>query len=148
MDFKRMQGMLDEIMILGGDDPDCMYAHPGLRQEYSALLSFVSATNTSLSNDVNGKPGKGDPGFSGYAFNGIPLKMSRHCGKGILIFLNTKVWAVAELKSFSMADMDGNVLSRVANRDEWEGFVSWYYNLVCKEPNRCAILTGITFPGQ
>jgi len=148
MDFKRMQAMLDEIMVLGGDDPDCMYAHPGLRQEYSALLSFVSATNTSLSNDVNGKPGKGDPGFSGYAFNGIPLKMSRHCGKGILIFLNTKVWCVAELKSFSMADMDGNVLSRVSNRDEWEGFVSWYYNLVCKQPNRCAILTGITFPGQ
>lgn len=148
LNFKRMQALLDEIMVLGGDDPDCLYAHPSLRQEYSALLSFVSATNTSLVNDVNGKPGKGDPGFSGYAFNGIPLKMSRHCGKGLLVFLNTKVWAIAELKSFGMADMDGNVLSRVASKDEWEGFVSWYYNMVCKQPNRCAILTGIIFPGQ
>ena len=148
LNFKRLQGILDEIMVLGGDDPDCLYAHPSLRQEYSALLSFVGAGATSFSKDVQGTPGKGDPGFSGYAFNGIPMKMSRHCGKGILVFLNTKVWSIAELKSFGMADLDGNVLSRVSNADEWEGFVAWYYNLVCKEPNRCAILTGITFPGQ
>ena len=45
-----------------------------------------------------------------------------------------------------MADLDGNVLSRLSNKDEWEGFVRWYYNLVCKEPNRNAILTNIQFP--
>ena len=44
-----------------------------------------------------------------------------------------------------MADLDGSILSRVTNKDEYEGYIRWYYELVCKEPNRNAILCGITF---
>lgn len=142
--FGRMQTVLDEIMVLGGDDPDCMYVHPGIRQKYADLLTFTAPGQ--MTKDAQSKPGTGDPGFSGYAFNGIPMKMSRHCGKGLIIFLKTKTWTIAELQSFGMADLDGNVLSRLSNKDEWEGFVRWYYNLVCKEPNRNAILTNIQFP--
>ena len=142
--FGRMQTVLDEIMVLGGDDPDCMYVHPGIRQKYADLLTFTAPGQ--MTKDAQSRPGTGDPGFSGYAFNGIPMKMSRHCGKGLIIFLKTKTWTIAELQSFGMADLDGNVLSRLSNKDEWEGFVRWYYNLVCKEPNRNAILTNITFP--
>ena len=142
--FGRMQTVLDEIMVLGGDDPDCMYVHPGIRQKYADLLTFTQPG--AVQKGATDRPGTGDPGFSGYAFNGIPMKMSRHCGKGLIIFLKTKTWTIAELQSFGMADLDGNVLSRLSNKDEWEGFVRWYYNLVCKEPNRNAILTNIVFP--
>ena len=142
--FGRMQTVLDEIMVLGGDDPDCMYVHPGIRQKYADLLTFTQPG--AIQKGATDRPGTGDPGFSGYAFNGIPMKMSRHCGKGLIIFLKTKTWTIAELQSFGMADLDGNVLSRLSNKDEWEGFVRWYYNLVCKEPNRNAILTNVTFP--
>ena len=148
LDFGRMQGMLDEILILGGEDPDCLYVHPIFRQEYSSLLSFTSATNTTLVKDVQAGAGKADAGYSAYSFNNIPVKMSRHCGKGLVVFLRTKTWCITELQSFGMADLDGNVLSRLPNRDEWEGFVRWYYNLVCKEPNRNAILCGIKFSGM
>ena len=147
LNFGRMQNMLDEILILGGEDPDCIYVHPGMRQEYASLAT-VTGSNTTLRKDVQGGPGTADVGYSGYAFNGIPLKMSRHCGKGLMIFLRTKVWTITELQSFGMADLDGNVLSRVSSRDEFEGYVRWYYNLVCKEPNRNAILCGISFPGH
>ena len=148
LDFGRMQGMLDEILILGGEDPDCLYVHPIFRQEYASLLSFTSATNTTFNKDVQGGAGKADAGYSAYSFNNIPVKMSRHCGKGLVVFLRTKTWCITELQSFGMADLDGNVLSRLPNRDEWEGFVRWYYNLVCKEPNRNAILCGIKFSGM
>lgn len=144
LNFGRMQSILDEIMVLGGDDPDCIYVHPGLRQKYADLLVYTQPG--AIQKDAQGRPGTGDPGFSGYAFNGIPLKMSRHCGKGLMVFLKTKTWTIAELQSFGMADLDGNVLSRITNQDAWEGFVRWYYNLVCKEPNRNAILCGIDFP--
>ena len=144
LNFGRMQSILDEIMVLGGDDPECIYVHPGLRQKYSDLLVYNQPG--AIQKDAQGRPGTGDPGFSGYAFNGIPLKMSRHCGKGLMVFLKTKTWTIAELQSFGMADLDGNVLSRITNQDAWEGFVRWYYNLVCKEPNRNAILCGIDFP--
>ena len=144
LNFGRMQSILDEIMVLGGDDPDCIYVHPGIRQKYADLLVFNQPG--SIKKAATGDTGTGDPGFSGYAFNGIPLKMSRHCGKGLMIFLKTKTWTIAELQSFGMADLDGNVLSRLSNQDAYEGFVRWYYNLVCKEPNRNAILCGIAFP--
>jgi hypothetical protein len=144
LNFGRMQSILDELMVLGGDDPDCIYVHPGIRQKYADLLVFNAPG--SIKKGAIGDVGTGDPGFSGYAFNGIPLKMSRHCGKGLMVFLKTKTWTIAELQSFGMADLDGNVLSRLSNQDAYEGFVRWYYNLVCKEPNRNAILCGIAFP--
>jgi len=148
INFERMQAMLDDIMIAGGDNPDCIYMHPIMRQKYAAALLWTAnagAVGGNITKDVNAAPGKGDPGFSGYAFSGVPVKVSRHCGKGVAIFLNTRVWEIAELQSFGMADLDGNILSRVTNRDQWEGFIRWYYDLVCKEPNRNAVLVGITF---
>lgn len=148
IDFERLQAMLDEIMIEGGDNPDCIYMHPIMRQKYGAALLWTAnagAVGGNITKDVNAAPGKGDPGFSGYAFAGVPVKVSRHCGKGLAIFLNTRVWTIAELQSFGMADLDGNILSRVTNKDQWEGFVRWYYDLVCKEPNRNALLCGIKF---
>ena len=147
LDFERMQAMLDEIMIQGGDNPDCIYMHPIMRQKYAAALLWTAAGANAgnLYKDVNAGIGKGDPGFSSYAFSGIPIKVSRHCGKGLAIFLNTKTWKVAELQSFGMADLDGNVISRRPGYDEWEGFIRWYYDLVCMNPNRNAILVGIQF---
>ncbi|QDP51243.1 MAG: hypothetical protein Unbinned1068contig1001_37 [Prokaryotic dsDNA virus sp.] len=146
IDFERMQAMLDDIMVAGGDNPNCIYMHPIMRQKYAAaLLWTANAASGTLNKDVNARPGQGDPGFSGYAFSGIPVKVSRHCGKGLAIFLNTRVWTITELQSFGMADLDGSILSRVTNKDEYEGYIRWYYELVCKEPNRNAILCGITF---
>tara|TARA_R110002126_G_scaffold79364_3_gene196999 strand:+ start:4415 stop:5812 length:1398 start_codon:yes stop_codon:yes gene_type:complete len=148
LDFGRMQGILDEIQILGGDNPDCLYVHPIFRQEYAGLLSFTAAAVTTFSKDAQGSAGTAEAGYSAYAFAGIPVKVSRHCGKGIVVYLRTNTWSIAELQSFGMADLDGNVLSRLSDRDEWEGFVRWYYDLVCKEPNRNAILCGIKFSGM
>jgi hypothetical protein len=150
LNFGRMQNMLDEIMIAGGEDPQCIYVHPGMRQEYASLLSFQAAAGapTTFKKDVQEGAGKGDPGYTAYSFNNIPVKVSRHCGKGLAIFLNTKVWSICELQSFGMADLDGNVLSRVRGFDQWEGYVRWYYDLVCKNPNHCALLCGIEFPGM
>jgi hypothetical protein len=148
LDFGRMQGILDEIQILGGENPDCIYVHPIFRQEYASLLSFTAAAVTTFSKDAQGPAGTAEAGYSAYAFAGIPVKMSRHCGKGLAVFLRTSTWCITELQSFGMADLDGNVLSRLSDRDEFEGFVRWYYELVCKEPNRNAILTGIKFSGM
>ena len=149
LDFGRMQGILDEIMILGGENPDCLYVHPIFRQEYASLLSFTAAGGAStFKKDVQSGAGTAEAGYSAYAFAGIPVKMSRHCGKGIVVYLKTSTWAICELQSFGMADLDGNVLSRLSDRDEFEGFVRWYYELICKEPNRNAILCGIKFSGM
>jgi len=149
VDTKRMQAILDDIADLSGESPDCMIAHYIFRQEYTALMSFTSEVaggiTTSRSKNVDG----GDPGFNmgALSFNGIPLKVARQCGKGLLIFLNLKSWVCAEVEAPGMADLDGSVLSREASADAYEAFVRYYYNTVCTAPNRNGILTGISYAG-
>ena len=145
LDTARMQALLDDIATESGSTPDCMIAHYVFRQQYVGQLSFTAAAGaTSRKKSVD----DGDAGFDmgSLSFNGIPLKVSRHCGKGLLIFLNTKSWSLVQIEDPNLADLDGNVLSRVTGSDSYEAYVRYYYNLVCKQPNRNAILVGLNFP--
>jgi hypothetical protein len=145
---RTLQFMLDEISTESGEMPNCMIAHYIFRQEYLGLLTqsvtagggMVAAT--AYQKDVD----NGDAGFrGGFTFNGIPLKVSRHCGKGLLVFLKTDSWTVTEVEDPGFADLDGNVLSRSANTDAYEAFVRYYYNLVCSNPNRNGILVALSY---
>ena len=142
-----MQSILDDIADASGASPNCMVAHYIFRQEYTALMSFTSngggGTSRKMSVD------DGDPGFdtNSLSFNGIPLKVARHCGKGLLIFLDLNSWTCAEVEAPGLADLDGSVLSRLQNADAYEAFVRYYYNTVCTAPNRNGILTGISYAG-
>tara|TARA_R110000823_G_scaffold137627_4_gene267074 strand:+ start:129 stop:1406 length:1278 start_codon:yes stop_codon:yes gene_type:complete len=145
---KSLQFILDEIATASGEMPDCMISHYIFRQEYMGLLvqtvgaGLIGAAAFQKSTD------NGDAGFTGgFSFNGIPLKVSRHCGKGLLIFLKTASWLITEVESPSLADLDGNVLSRVQSTDAYEAFVRYYYNLVCTNPNRNGILVGLSYAG-
>jgi len=139
---KRMQFVEDEIELASGLSWDILLSHPSMRQEYTSLM------NTAASLNVDTKAAaKGDLGFTGLTFNGRAWKTSRHCGRGMLIYLKQSTWCIAELAPFRFADLDGNVMSRVANQDTWGGFLRWYYNLVCKNPSANAILVGISFSG-
>lgn len=146
---KTLQFMLDEIASASGEMPDCMIGHYIFRQEYLGLLvQTVSAAGNDKANAFQKSVDNGDAGFrSGFAFNGIPLKVSRHCGKGLLVFLKTDSWVVAEVEKPGLAQLDGNVLSRVANKDAFEAYVRYYYNVVCHSPNRNGILTGLSYAG-
>jgi len=142
----RMQAILDDIATESGSTPDCMIAHYVFRQQYVGQLSFTSTATTATSRTKS--VDNGDAGFDmgSLSFNGIPLKVSRHCGKGLLIFLHTKSWSLVQIEDPNLADLDGNVLSRVTGSDSYEAYVRYYYNLVCKQPNRNAILVGLNFP--
>jgi hypothetical protein len=146
---KTLQFMLDEIASLSGEMPDCMIGHYIFRQEYLGLLvQTVDAAGNNKANAYQKSVDNGDAGFrSGFTFNGMPLKVSRHCGKGLLIFLKTDSWVVAEVEKPGLAQLDGNVLSRVANKDAFEAYVRYYYNVVCHSPNRNGILVGLSYAG-
>ncbi len=140
---KRMQSIIDEVQTQSGTMPDCLIAHYIMRQEYAALMQ------SNLQVDVKTAAGKGDPGFNmgQLSFNGIPLKASRHCGKGLLLFIKTDSWLMAEVTPPGLADLDGNVLSRTGTSDAYSAFVRYYYNTVCEHPNKNGILVGFTFSG-
>mgnify|MGYP001285623864 CR=1 FL=1 len=134
---ERIQVVLDEINELSGEPCDCILVHPTTRSNYVAMLtSTMYATS-------RGGATQGDGGFLDLSFGNIPMKVSRHVPKGVMLMLSTKTWKLLELQSGGFADLDGAVLSRKADKDAWEGFYRWYYNVACVRPNANGALTGI-----
>jgi hypothetical protein len=136
LSLERMQEVLDAVSVVSGEDPDVILVNPAMRAKYIALLDG----NIQSFGD---KATKGDGGFLGLSFANIPIKTGRHIPQGLMIFLKTKSWKLAVLEDGKFADMDGNVLSRVSDRDAWEGFYKWYYDHYCLRPGANAILSGI-----
>jgi uncharacterized cupin superfamily protein len=124
----------------GGGDVNLMFMNPVMRQKYVSTLqgNLTMTTNVGQS----GPTTKGDVGILEVGYSGIPMHVSRDVPNGMICFLKADTWTVAELESGKFADLDGDVISRVAGSDAWEGFYKWYYNLVCKKPNDNVILTG------
>lgn len=136
---ERMQQVIDEVSVLSGKEPDVILCHPTTRAQYVAMMTGAQ----SLVTETRGKATDGDAGFLNLSYQNIPLKYGRHVPRGMLIFLNTKTWKIAELQSGSFADLDGSSLHRTGTTDEWNGYYRWYYNFVCVQPNANAILCGI-----
>lgn len=140
LELARMQQAIDSIDVETGERPDLIVMNPLGRAAYMNLLAGAgNAANLMVPGD---KAGHGDGGFTGISYGGIPIHTSRHFPQCAMAFLNTKSWIVAELQGGKFADEDGNILSRVANTDAFEGFWKHYYNLVCKRPRANAILIG------
>jgi hypothetical protein len=136
--LERMQETIDSINVTSGMDPDLILMNPIMRAKYTALISG------NIFKPVE-KATKGDGGFLGLSYAGIPIKSARNVDNGLMIFMNTKCWKLAVLEDGKFADLDGSVLSRVSGNDSWEGFYKWYYNHYCYRPNANAILTGVSF---
>ena len=136
---ERMQQVIDELSVLSGKEPDVILCHPTVRAQYVAIMADAGALYT----DTRGKATDGDVGFLNLSYSNIPLKYARHAPRGAMMFLHTKSWKIAELKSGGFADLDGTTILRETRRDRWRGFWCWYYNLVCTQPNANAVLCGI-----
>jgi len=121
----------------GGMEHDLIMMNPTMRQQYTTLLQGTLFTETA-------KASNGDAGFMQLSYSGIPIKTSRAVHRGALVFLRKETWCITELQSPGFADLDGNVLSRRANEDSYEGFYRWYYNIVCKQPNCNVVLCGVS----
>tara|TARA_R110002051_G_scaffold236537_2_gene297715 strand:+ start:47 stop:463 length:417 start_codon:yes stop_codon:yes gene_type:complete len=137
-----MQQVFDEVSVLSGKDPNIILCHPTMRAQYVALM----ADTGNLYTDTRGGATKGDAGFLDLSFANVPLKYGRHVPRGLMVYLETKTWKVAELQSGAFADLDGSSLHRTGTTDEWNGYYRWYFNLVCVQPNANAILCGINYP--
>lgn len=141
---RALHRALSEVRTVSGEDIDELWSHENLRQEY---YSLATGSANSIAFDPKTGATKIDMGATDMTFSGKPWRTSRHCGTGLIFFSNRESWAVAELGKFKLANIDGKTLQRVANRDAVGGYVRWYYQLVCKSPNRNAILCGIDFTG-
>ncbi|QDP55303.1 MAG: hypothetical protein Unbinned400contig1002_33 [Prokaryotic dsDNA virus sp.] len=137
----RLQAMLDTIDEECGKVPDLFLIHNTTRQTYiSGTLSNQTIQQTAPATKATGVDYGYNDDMIGYG--GIKMRRSRHCPKGMFIALKLDSWKLAELKAGDFADLDGAILSRVDQRDSWEGFWRWYYQLVCCYPNANGVLFG------
>ena len=142
LSVERIQQVFDEVALLSGKEPNIILCNPTMRAQYVAMMAAAG----NLYTDTRGAATKGDPGFLDLSFANVPLKFARHVPRGMMVFLETDSWKVAELQGGDFADLDGSSLRRTGTTDEWTGFYRWYYNLVCTRPNANAILVGINYP--
>lgn len=135
--LSHIQAVFDEVLLESDMEPDCMIINPIARQRYISLLQGVI---NSQADTVT----KGDGGFKSgnLGYGGVKFKVSRHCGRSMIIGLKMDKWKMVELQKGEFADLDGAVLARVTGQDNWEGFYRWYYNQVCQRPNANFILLG------
>lgn len=147
LNLDRMQAVLDQISQRSSLAPELILMNPVMRQEYTSLLVGTAASNLFVQAGDAGK--KGDGGFTGLSYGGIPLRTSKDCFLGSFFFLTPKEWKLTELEKPGFADLDGAVLARSfsggAMTDSYEGFFRLYYNTVCLRPNAQGVLTGIDF---
>ncbi len=133
----RIQTIFDNVLKTSGKEPNQILMNALQRQKYMALLGqFI--------NKAADKASKGDGGFLGLSYGGVPIETSRAISNGCMAFLSTSTWKLCELEKPGFADLDGNVLSRTGTSDAYEGFYRWYWNIVCTQPNANAILCGLT----
>lgn len=141
---KRLHAMISDIKVASDEEPDELWSHENLRQEY---YSLATGSANSISFDPKTGATKIDMGATDMKFSGKPWRTARQCGTGLIFFSNRDSWIVAELGKFKLANIDGKTLQRVANKDAVGGYMRWYYQLVCTAPNRNGILCGIDFSG-
>lgn len=143
LNLRAMQKMLDDINLASGKKPDLILCNDTMKVEYTALLQGTGAQNLFVPTDKNSD---GYAGFERVFYNGIEIKSSRHCPKGVFFFLSSKVsWKLCVLGEGGFMDQDGSILFRVVNTDAYEGTYRWYYNLVATEPHANGALCAISF---
>jgi len=143
LSLRSMQRVIDEVNVQSGKKPDLILCNDLMQVEYSSILQGSTAQNLFVPTDKNSDL---YAGFNRLFYNGIEIKSSRHCPKGLFFFLSSKVsWKLCVLGDGGFMDEDGSVIFRVPDRDEYEGTWRWYYNLVSTEPHANGVLCAILF---
>ncbi len=139
-----LQELFTKIQRQSDKRPEVLFVEHGFMDQYvSILTTTASSGNFRITNNQAGKGA--DAGFNTQqmTYGSVPFRASRHAPKGCVIALAPSTWVHVTLKGPGMADLDGNVLSRVGSKDCYEAYARYYHNLVAKRPNANGILTGI-----
>lgn len=119
IDGHLIQTSLDRIHTDTGQDANMIMG------EHSVVRAFLDA----VSNDRRYNTASFDAGMTSLSYNGIPLERDRLAPFNELLVMQKETIRKFTLKELGFADDDGAILSRVANQDNWEFFVSTYFNL-------------------
>ena len=138
LSLNLMGKVYDDISDSSGLEPDFILCHNSVKREYIDLLV----------GDVRYVPLNLKGGHTALSFSHgsreIPLTSDKYAAYNRMYFLNTKQLKLFKLQDWSWMDKDGAAISRIANKDGYEGTFQLKANLGCLTRNCHGVLKDIT----
>jgi len=135
--FEDMQEVIDAIATNSdyteSDIKFILTSHGMRRAYYKLCVAERRHVNTM----------KLDGGFTALDFNGLGLVADSQCRKNVMYFVVPDTMSIFRTSDFDWADLDGSYLSRVANKDAYEGYLFHYGNLACLSRNGNGLLSDL-----
>ena len=82
-------------------------------------------------------------GFTGLAFNNIPIVPDYDAPYDELYFIDPSILSVEDLAPMSFLNEDGAILDRSSTTPAWNAILRYYSNLAIKAPNKCSALRDV-----
>lgn len=121
-----IQRLLDDVAILGGDEPDTMICHHKQRRKY---LDLVVPQKRYMD-------GKMDTGHTALSFNGKRFLLDKDCQTDTLYAVKKEKLRRFEVKSLQLGNYDGSdKFLRVANQDVFQAYWVHYANFGTSKRN-------------
>jgi hypothetical protein len=137
MSLELLQDPLSEIHVqsdFSESDVKFLLSNVWMRDKYVALCQSMRR----IVNEM-----ELDGGFSGVEFNGKPWVIDSQCKRNRVYYIVPETMKIFRNADFDWMDMDGAVLSRVANKDAYEAVLYHYGDLACVTRNANGLLDDI-----
>jgi hypothetical protein len=121
-----LQRLIDDIAVLGGDEPDTLIMHRKQRRKY---LDIVVPQKRYMD-------GKMDSGFEKLSFNGIELWCDVDCQEASVYAIKKDKIRKFELEALGMGKHEGSdSFLRKVNTDTFQAYWRWYCNFGTSKRN-------------
>lgn len=132
-----LQRLIDDVRVLGGEEPDTILMHPAQRRKY---LDIVVPQKRYMD-------GKMDAGHSKLSFNGIDLMLDEDCQTHVVYAVKKDKIRKFELAPMAMGTHDGSdVFLRLANYDIFQAYWKHYVNFGTSKRSAHGKITGLLTP--
>jgi hypothetical protein len=132
-----LQRLLDDVMVLSGDEPDLILMHQRQRRKY---LDIVVPQKRY-------QDGSMDAGFSKLSFNGKDLVLDVDCQTDTVYAIAKKYVRKFELGALGMGRHEGSdTFLRQINADSFQAYWRWYCNFGTSKRNAHGKISGLATP--
>jgi hypothetical protein len=115
-----LQRLIDDVMVLGGEEPDTLIMHPKQRRKY---LDIVVPQKRYMDGDM-------DSGFKKLSFNGVELWLDIDCQDDTVYAIKKNLINKYEVAPMQMGSHDGSdQFLRAINQDVFQAYWRHYCNL-------------------
>lgn len=114
-----LQRLIDDVAIIGGDEPDTLITHPKQRRKYLDLVVPQKRY----------QDGNLDTGFTKLSFNGKELWLDKDCQQDVVYALKKSTIRNYEVLPLQMGKHDGSdTFLRKVNSDVFQAYWRHYFN--------------------